>query len=69
MRETLLSSACRERGIFDPEAVDKLLAGERPFGRRIWGLLNLELWYRQFIDCDTRTELQAYATTASAVET
>jgi asparagine synthase (glutamine-hydrolysing) len=61
MTDTLLSSACRMRGIFDPQAVENLLSGERPFGRRIWGLLNLELWYRQFIDFNIATESNTYA--------
>lgn len=64
MSDTLLSNACRMRGIFDAEAVEKLLSGERPFGRRIWGLLNLELWYRQFIDFNIRSESYAYAAQA-----
>jgi asparagine synthase (glutamine-hydrolysing) len=53
-RETLLSSECRSRGMFDTCALEKLLDGEQPFGRRLWGLLNLELWYRQFIDAATQ---------------
>jgi len=24
--------------------------GEKPFGRTVWGLLSLELWFRQFFD-------------------
>lgn len=64
MSDILLSNACRSRRIFDAEAVEKLLSGERPFGRRIWGLLNLELWYRQFIDFNMRTESYAYAAQA-----
>jgi asparagine synthase (glutamine-hydrolysing) len=62
MKDTLLSSHCRDRGIFDLAAVEKLLDGELPFGRKIWGLLNLELWYRQFIDSTIKTETHAYAT-------
>jgi asparagine synthase (glutamine-hydrolysing) len=34
------------------EAVEALVDGERPFGRQIWGLLNIELWHRTFIDGD-----------------
>jgi len=64
MSDILLSSACRTRGIFDSQAVQNLLAGERPFGRRIWGLLNLELWYRQFIDLNIKTESHGYASQA-----
>ena len=49
-REVLMSSKCRERGIFNPEQVEKLIENEDAFGRRLWGLLNLELWFRRFID-------------------
>jgi asparagine synthase (glutamine-hydrolysing) len=62
MKDTLLSNDCRARGIFDMVSVEKLLDGELPFGRRIWGLLNLELWYRQFIDRTIKIETHAYAT-------
>ncbi len=48
--DVLLSSRARERGIFDVGEVEKLMRDEAAFGRRLWGLLNLELWYRQFID-------------------
>jgi asparagine synthase (glutamine-hydrolysing) len=59
-RDVLLDRRSRERGLIDPEAVDRLLtdhAGGRPGspgnqdgGDRIWSLLNLELWHRTFID-------------------
>jgi asparagine synthase (glutamine-hydrolysing) len=61
MRDTLLSSACRSRGMFDTDSVEKLLDAEQPFGRRLWGLLNLELWYREFVDAPQRTESQMHA--------
>jgi len=61
IKDTLLSSHCRARGIFDVAFVDKLIDGELPFGRRIWGLLNLELWYRQFIDATIKTDTHEYA--------
>jgi asparagine synthase (glutamine-hydrolysing) len=53
-REVLLDRRTRERGIIDAAAVDRLLEGHAA-GRtdgwdRIWSLLNLELWYRTFID-------------------
>jgi asparagine synthase (glutamine-hydrolysing) len=52
--DILLSERCQSRGIFEPAEVRKLLANEQAFGRRLWGLLNLELWHRQFIDADSR---------------
>jgi asparagine synthase (glutamine-hydrolysing) len=48
--DVLLSSRCRERGLFDPLAVERLLDREEAFGRLLWGLLNIELWFRTFID-------------------
>jgi asparagine synthase (glutamine-hydrolysing) len=48
--DVLLSSACRERGLFDAAAVEHMLDEEGAFSRRLWGLLNIELWHRTFID-------------------
>ncbi|MDD2696643.1 MAG: asparagine synthase (glutamine-hydrolyzing) [Candidatus Pacebacteria bacterium] len=50
LRAVLLSKKARERGIYKIEGVKRLLEGERKFGREIWGLLCLELWFRNFID-------------------
>jgi asparagine synthase (glutamine-hydrolysing) len=55
-RDVLLDRRTRERGLFDTTAVGSLLdhhrAGRRAGGDAIWALLNLELWYRTFIDGD-----------------
>jgi asparagine synthase (glutamine-hydrolysing) len=52
--DVLLDRRSRERGIIDAAAVERLLAdhaaGRTNGGDRIWTLLNLELWYRTFID-------------------
>jgi asparagine synthase (glutamine-hydrolysing) len=48
--DMLLSSRARERGIFDTEQIEKLLANEGAFGRRVWGALSIEMWFRQFVD-------------------
>ena len=50
--DVLLSRRARERGIFDPVRVRQLLDREEAYGRQAWGLLNLELWHRQFMDVD-----------------
>jgi asparagine synthase (glutamine-hydrolysing) len=50
VREILLGSAARSRGIYRPEGVARLLESERPFGRELWGLLCLETWFQTFID-------------------
>jgi asparagine synthase (glutamine-hydrolysing) len=52
---SLLSrQAIERRGIFRPEAIDKILQdhfrGTRDNGVKIWGLLMLELWYQMYID-------------------
>jgi asparagine synthase (glutamine-hydrolysing) len=56
VRDVLLDRRSRERGIIDPVAVDRLLHGHATSttnaGDQIWSLLNLELWYRTFIDND-----------------
>ena len=55
-RDVLLDSRSRQRGLIDPPAVERLLdahrAGAAQGGDAIWSLLNLELWYRTFIDGD-----------------
>jgi asparagine synthase (glutamine-hydrolysing) len=53
-QEVLLDRRTRERGLIDVTAVASLLRahreGRRKGGDAIWALLNLELWYRTFID-------------------
>ena len=55
-REVLLDRRTRERGLIKANAVENLLDAHRdgrcPGGDAIWALLNLELWYRTFIDAD-----------------
>jgi asparagine synthase (glutamine-hydrolysing) len=52
--DVLLDSRSRQRGVIDPRAVAQLLrdhASGRVDGTdRLWSLLNLELWFRTFID-------------------
>lgn len=52
-RDILLDQTARERGLFDPSAIEALLQRHRrgePRGDQIWALMMLELWYRVFID-------------------
>jgi asparagine synthase (glutamine-hydrolysing) len=53
-REVLLDARSRQRGIIDPQAVERLIAahvaGSTNGADAIWSLLNLELWYRTHID-------------------
>jgi asparagine synthase (glutamine-hydrolysing) len=48
--DILSSEAARSRSLVDNGKVLEGLAGEAPFGRKVWGLLQLELWQRAFHD-------------------
>ncbi len=48
--DTLLSKASRDRNIINSKHIEALINSERPFGRGLWGMLSLELWFNQFID-------------------
>ena len=53
----LLDPVCLSRGLFRPEAIEKLVAehidGKREHSHRLWALLMLELWFRQYLDVPT----------------
>jgi asparagine synthase (glutamine-hydrolysing) len=55
-RDVLLDGRARARGILDAPAVERLLdahrAGHAEGGDALWTLMNLELWYRTYIDGD-----------------
>ncbi len=66
-RGVLLEPRAMERGYFQRQAVARLLeehqSGRFDHGYRLWGLLVLELWHRQWIDGrPTATSLAASAT-------
>jgi len=56
VRDVLLDRRTCERGLINPAAVARLLdshrAGRVDGGDAIWALMNLELWFRTFIDGD-----------------
>ena len=64
-REVLLDRETLDRGYFEPRAVTRLLdrhaAGADDDDKRIWALLMLELWHREFIDPPRMGELRAAA--------
>ena len=55
-QDILLDRRTQERGIVDRAAAERLIAshasGAQEGGDAIWGLMNLELWYRTHIDGD-----------------
>jgi asparagine synthase (glutamine-hydrolysing) len=59
-RDTLLSRAARNRGLFDPAAVARLLTGQGAFDRRLWGVLNLEIWFSTFLDGSVHPEAKCH---------
>jgi asparagine synthase (glutamine-hydrolysing) len=63
VRDVLLDRRARERGLFDSVQVTRLLddhaAGRTDGGDMLWSLLNLELWYRTWIDGDGVQHLAA----------
>lgn len=48
--DIMLSKKAKERNIVNPKHIENIITAEQPFGRGLWGLLSLELWYNQFID-------------------
>ena len=56
--DLLLSARALQRGYFRRDAVDRLLGEHRrcsaDHGARLWVLLFLELWFREFVDQSTR---------------
>lgn len=57
-RQILLESRTRERGIFDLDYVEELLAGHAhtsmDLSKQLWNLFILEIWLRIYIDGDYR---------------
>jgi asparagine synthase (glutamine-hydrolysing) len=52
LRSVLLDPAALDRGLFRPESVRQLIeqhiAGAKDHAYRLWGLLMLELWFREY---------------------
>jgi asparagine synthase (glutamine-hydrolysing) len=53
-RDVLLSTSARQRGLFNGEEVERVLArhaeGRRDFSNKIWALLFFELWCQTWLD-------------------
>jgi asparagine synthase (glutamine-hydrolysing) len=62
-RDLLLGKTTRERGFFDHEALRRLLTNEQnlpydTYGKKVWMLMNVELWFREFIDRPSQTKTE-----------
>ncbi|MEM9023567.1 MAG: asparagine synthase (glutamine-hydrolyzing), partial [Bacteroidota bacterium] len=44
------SQAARERGIYRKDNLEKMISEGKGYGRDVWGALNLEVWFKTFID-------------------
>ncbi len=49
-RDILLSKKIRERGLFNINAIEKILSTDMKFSRGLWGVLSLELFFNNFLD-------------------
>lgn len=52
VKDILLSSNARHRGLYNMEHIESAIQNEHEFGRAVWGLLCLELWHKTYIDGD-----------------
>lgn len=48
--DILTSQKARERGLYKTNDIEKQLSENPKFSRDLWGILNLEIWHRTFID-------------------
>jgi asparagine synthase (glutamine-hydrolysing) len=66
--DVLLSARARQRGIYRMDGIEKVILKEQKFGRQVWGLLCLELWFRNFIDGDGMARSLPAATASAAAD-
>jgi asparagine synthase (glutamine-hydrolysing) len=61
VEDTLLSSRCLQRGYFNPEQIRRMVLEQRhgrtSYGSRVYALLMLELWHREYVDRPDRSRL------------
>ena len=48
--DILTGKTAKERGMFDVGKIEKQMKTSSKFGRDLWGALNIEMWFRKFID-------------------
>jgi len=54
LKETLSGEQIKKRGLFNDYALNKMIqehsSGKRDWSHRLWALIMLELWFKEFID-------------------
>jgi len=50
VKDLLSDRKTLERGLYEKDELLKLVDGSSQFNRSLWGVINLELWHRRFID-------------------
>lgn len=50
VKDLLSDRRTLERGLYEKDELLKLVDGSSQFNRSLWGVINLELWHRRFID-------------------
>jgi asparagine synthase (glutamine-hydrolysing) len=71
LERLLLEPRSTERGLFRPEAVQRMFAEHRAkardHGNRIWRLINLEIWQRVMIDSEPAEAAAAHLSSSKPV--
>jgi asparagine synthase (glutamine-hydrolysing) len=71
VRDLLSPSVLKRRGLFNPSFVENLIQqhenGFADHGSLLWGLMNVELWQRVFMDSRVQPQRRAGALAAQAV--
>ena len=50
VKDLLSDKRTLERGLYEKDELLKLINGSSKFNRSLWGVINLELWHRRFVD-------------------
>ena len=70
VEDILLSSRCLQRGYFEAAHIRRLVTEQRQgrasYGARVYALLMLELWHREYVDAQHQNRFQEEAVHAVA---
>ena len=68
----LLDGRLRNRGVFNDQAIARLWrehrSGRRDHRHRLWSLVMLELWFREFLDGATQNRARAAQAIATCAQ-